>query len=233
MPRPAPHCAWARWWLTRSGVSLEECAVYGREGVTGERDPSTIGFATVRGGDIVGDHTVMFCGIGERVEITHKAAVACLMRWAACVPHASWPDARTACSICRTFSVCASISMKSRLLAKQLQGNLRRERASRNSGSFARAGRAANQGALGRWDGEDWSASPTATYRAYAGLNLSGWYQAFRGCADRLEPVRRATSIRVVSGSRCWAMPRKISTTRSHSGKDVHPDDLRDDCCSA
>ena len=56
------------------GRSLEECAVYGREGVTGERDPSTIGFATVRGGDIVGDHTVMFCGIGERVEITHKAA---------------------------------------------------------------------------------------------------------------------------------------------------------------
>lgn len=56
------------------GRSLEECAIYGREGVTGERDPSTIGFATVRGGDIVGDHTVMFCGIGERVEITHKAA---------------------------------------------------------------------------------------------------------------------------------------------------------------
>lgn len=55
------------------GRSLEECAVYGREGVTGERDPSTIGFATVRGGDIVGDHTVMFCGIGERVEISHKA----------------------------------------------------------------------------------------------------------------------------------------------------------------
>ena len=40
---------------------LKECAVYGREGVTGERDPSTIGFATIRGGDIVGDHTVMFC----------------------------------------------------------------------------------------------------------------------------------------------------------------------------
>jgi 4-hydroxy-tetrahydrodipicolinate reductase len=56
------------------GRDLEACAVYGREGVTGERDPSTIGFATVRGGDIVGDHTVMFCGIGERVEITHKAA---------------------------------------------------------------------------------------------------------------------------------------------------------------
>lgn len=55
------------------GRDLEECAVYGREGVTGERDPSTIGFATVRGGDIVGDHTVMFAGIGERVEITHKA----------------------------------------------------------------------------------------------------------------------------------------------------------------
>ena len=56
------------------GRDLEECAVYGREGVTGERDPSTIGFATVRGGDIVGDHTVMFCGIGERVEVTHKAS---------------------------------------------------------------------------------------------------------------------------------------------------------------
>ena len=55
------------------GRDLRECAVYGREGVTGERDPSTIGFATVRGGDVVGDHTVMFCGIGERVEITHKA----------------------------------------------------------------------------------------------------------------------------------------------------------------
>ncbi len=54
------------------GRDLSECAVYGREGVTGERQPSTIGFATVRGGDIVGDHTVMFAGIGERVEITHK-----------------------------------------------------------------------------------------------------------------------------------------------------------------
>jgi len=53
---------------------LKACAVYGREGVTGERDPSTIGFATIRGGDIVGDHTVMFCGLGERVEITHKAS---------------------------------------------------------------------------------------------------------------------------------------------------------------
>jgi dihydrodipicolinate reductase (EC 1.3.1.26) len=56
------------------GRDLSECAVYGREGVTGERDPSTIGFATVRGGDIVGDHTVMFAGIGERIEITHKAS---------------------------------------------------------------------------------------------------------------------------------------------------------------
>ncbi|MHB8166017.1 MAG: 4-hydroxy-tetrahydrodipicolinate reductase [Sulfuricella sp.] len=56
------------------GRNLAECAVYGREGVTGERSPSTIGFATVRGGDIVGDHTVLFAGIGERVEITHKAS---------------------------------------------------------------------------------------------------------------------------------------------------------------
>jgi 4-hydroxy-tetrahydrodipicolinate reductase len=56
------------------GRNLEACAVYGREGVTGERDPSTIGFATVRGGDVVGDHTVLFAGIGERVELTHKAS---------------------------------------------------------------------------------------------------------------------------------------------------------------
>ncbi len=56
------------------GRDLAECAVYGREGVTGERKPATIGFATVRGGDIVGDHTVLFAGTGERVEITHRAA---------------------------------------------------------------------------------------------------------------------------------------------------------------
>jgi 4-hydroxy-tetrahydrodipicolinate reductase len=56
------------------GRDLKTCAVYGREGVTGERDPGTIGFATVRGGDIVGDHTVMFAGVGERIEITHKAS---------------------------------------------------------------------------------------------------------------------------------------------------------------
>jgi 4-hydroxy-tetrahydrodipicolinate reductase len=55
------------------GRDLKDCAIYGREGVTGERDASTIGFATVRGGDIVGDHTAMYCGTGERVEISHKA----------------------------------------------------------------------------------------------------------------------------------------------------------------
>lgn len=53
---------------------LNEVAVYGREGVTGERSPRTIGFATVRGGDIVGDHTALFAGVGERIEITHKAS---------------------------------------------------------------------------------------------------------------------------------------------------------------
>ena len=56
------------------GRDLKECAVYGREGRTGERDRKTIGFATVRAGDIVGEHTVMFAGEGERVEITHKAS---------------------------------------------------------------------------------------------------------------------------------------------------------------
>jgi len=56
------------------GRDLDECAVYGREGITGERDRTTIGFETIRAGDIVGDHTVMFAGIGERIEITHKAS---------------------------------------------------------------------------------------------------------------------------------------------------------------
>jgi 4-hydroxy-tetrahydrodipicolinate reductase len=56
------------------GRDLKDCAVYGREGVTGERDPSTIGFATIRGGDIVGDHTVLFAGTGERIEISHKSS---------------------------------------------------------------------------------------------------------------------------------------------------------------
>lgn len=56
------------------GRNLDECAIYGREGVTGERNLNTIGFATVRGGDVVGDHTVLFAGIGERVELTHKAS---------------------------------------------------------------------------------------------------------------------------------------------------------------
>jgi 4-hydroxy-tetrahydrodipicolinate reductase len=56
------------------GRNLADCALYGREGHTGERDANTIGFATVRGGDIVGDHNVMFCGLGERVEIAHRAS---------------------------------------------------------------------------------------------------------------------------------------------------------------
>ena len=56
------------------GRNLDEVAVYGREGITGARQRNTIGFATVRAGDIVGDHTVMFAADGERVEITHKAS---------------------------------------------------------------------------------------------------------------------------------------------------------------
>jgi 4-hydroxy-tetrahydrodipicolinate reductase len=56
------------------GRDLDDVAVYAREGVTGPRDPSSIGFATIRGGDIVGDHTVLFAGIGERIEITHKSS---------------------------------------------------------------------------------------------------------------------------------------------------------------
>ncbi len=56
------------------GKTLADCAVYAREGHTGEREGGTIGFATVRGGDVVGDHTVLFLGEGERVEISHKSS---------------------------------------------------------------------------------------------------------------------------------------------------------------
>ena len=56
------------------GRDLADCAVYGREGVTGERDRQTIGFATIRAGDIVGEHTVLFADAGERIEITHRAS---------------------------------------------------------------------------------------------------------------------------------------------------------------
>ena len=56
------------------GRDLDECAVYGRQRHTGKRDTRTIGFETIRAGDIVGEHTVMFSGVGERVEITHRAS---------------------------------------------------------------------------------------------------------------------------------------------------------------
>ncbi|MFN4148248.1 MAG: 4-hydroxy-tetrahydrodipicolinate reductase [Rhodocyclaceae bacterium] len=56
------------------GRELKSCAIYGREGHTGERPATQIGFSTIRGGDIVGDHTVLFAGSGERIEITHRSA---------------------------------------------------------------------------------------------------------------------------------------------------------------
>lgn len=59
---------------TALGRDLKDCAVYGREGLTGARDRKTIGFATIRAGEIVGDHTVLFATAGERIEITHKSA---------------------------------------------------------------------------------------------------------------------------------------------------------------
>jgi 4-hydroxy-tetrahydrodipicolinate reductase len=55
------------------GRDLKQCAVYAREGITGERDASTIAFQSLRGGDVIGDHTVMFAGTGERIEISHRA----------------------------------------------------------------------------------------------------------------------------------------------------------------
>jgi 4-hydroxy-tetrahydrodipicolinate reductase len=56
-----------------AGISLADNAVYAREGVTGERKPRSIGFATLRGGDVVGEHSVIFAGAGERLELAHKA----------------------------------------------------------------------------------------------------------------------------------------------------------------
>jgi 4-hydroxy-tetrahydrodipicolinate reductase len=56
------------------GRDLRACAVYGREGLTGERPAEAIGFSAIRGGDIVGDHTVLFAGAGERVEVSVKAS---------------------------------------------------------------------------------------------------------------------------------------------------------------
>ena len=56
------------------GRDLQQHAVFAREGVTGVRDPSSIGFSAIRGGDIIGDHTVLFAGIGERIEIRHKSS---------------------------------------------------------------------------------------------------------------------------------------------------------------
>ena len=73
MRRAAPRCRWARSSPPRQGTTLDGCAVYARDGVTGEREPGSIGFAALRGGDIVGDHTVLFAGSGERIEITHRS----------------------------------------------------------------------------------------------------------------------------------------------------------------
>jgi 4-hydroxy-tetrahydrodipicolinate reductase len=56
------------------GQKLQDVAVYAREGVVGERKAGSIGFASIRGGDVIGDHTVLFAGVGERIEITHKAS---------------------------------------------------------------------------------------------------------------------------------------------------------------
>lgn len=56
------------------GRDLKSCAVYGRESHTGERDPQTIGFSTIRAGDIVGEHTAMFATDGKRIQITHRAS---------------------------------------------------------------------------------------------------------------------------------------------------------------
>ncbi len=89
------------------GRNLDECAVYGREGVTGERKASTIGFSSVRGGDIVGEHTVMFAGPGERVEIVVRSAQPLDVRSRGpCVRHVSLQVRRPAYLTCRTCWGC-------------------------------------------------------------------------------------------------------------------------------
>ena len=88
--RRARRCAWAKWWRRRWAAISSKSAVYGREGVTGERKDDTIGFATVRGGDIVGDHTVMFVGTGERARDHAPRREPRQLRAAArCAPRAS------------------------------------------------------------------------------------------------------------------------------------------------
>lgn len=77
------------------GRDLKECAVYGREGFTGERSRKEIGFETIRAGDVVGDHTVLFAGIGERIEITHKASSRMTFAKGA-VRAAAWLDGKAA-----------------------------------------------------------------------------------------------------------------------------------------
>ena len=73
MRRPAPRCGWAKSAAAGAGVEFAPNAVYAREGHTGERKTGTIGFAALRGGDVVGEHTVIFAGPGERIEIVHRA----------------------------------------------------------------------------------------------------------------------------------------------------------------
>ncbi len=82
----APRCAWGEVVAAALGRDLQKVAVYGREGQTGARARETIGFATVRAGDIVGDHTVLFAADGERVEITHKASSRMTFAAARCAP---------------------------------------------------------------------------------------------------------------------------------------------------
>ena len=76
------------------GRDLESCAIYGREGNTGVRDRQTIGFSTIRAGDIVGEHTVMFADEGERIEVTHRASSRMTFANGA-IRAATWLNART------------------------------------------------------------------------------------------------------------------------------------------
>ena len=73
MRRPAPRSRLGEAAARGAGRRAGRSAVYAREGVTGERKSGTIGFATLRGGDVVGEHTVIFAGAGERIELAHKA----------------------------------------------------------------------------------------------------------------------------------------------------------------
>ena len=83
------------------GRDLSKVGTYGRRGLVGARSREEIGMQVIRGGDIVGEHTVYFIGAGERIELTHRAIAGTILPVGPSVPHAGWLDSPMACMTCR------------------------------------------------------------------------------------------------------------------------------------